>query len=168
MPTSRPMQTSGKLGEILTYYSDVDDLKGEMEGWRDNIPDSLQSSDKYSQVDETADTLGSAHGELEEACDRIIKLLENIPKKENEVGILDMPIVYTERKMYKGYSMPRWVRLSNPCAALGAVVQYIEDHMEDISKDLAADCIEELKSLIKQVESAIEDLGNVDFPSMFG
>lgn len=190
MPTSRPIQTSDKLGDILDYPTDIEDLKDEMEEWRDNIPDSLQSSDKYTQVDEAAETLGSAASELKEACGGIKRLLEMLPKDESgsslldrarklsggetKVNPLDMTISYTEHKMYKGYQMPRWVRLANPCAAIQAVIDFIEDLIENISKDLARentsaeDYAEELKSYIKQIEDALGDLDNVEFPSMFG
>ncbi len=184
MPTSRPMQTSGKLSEILEYHTDIEDLKDEMEEWRDNIPDSLQSSDKYSQVDEAAETLSNAASELEEACNGIKRLLERLTKGKGETSILDRieklskgevetdfldtVIGYTERKMYKGYSVPRWVRLANPCAALEAVVEFTEDHIENMSRDLGEEYGEELKSHIKQLEDALGDLQNVEFPSMFG
>lgn len=177
MPTSRPVQTSGKLGEILEYYPDVEDLKDEMEEWRDNMPESLQSSDKYNQVDEAANTLGNAVDELEEACEGIKHLLEELPKDAGEMSFLDLDIHYTEHKMYKGYLMPRWVRLANPCAALESAVRYIEDHTEHIAKDLASkdlsvdrteDYTAELESYIKQVDDALGDLQGVEFPSMFG
>ncbi len=184
MPTSRPMQASGKLSDILEYYTDIDDLKTEMEEWRDNVPDSLQSSDKYSQVDEAAETLGNAASELEEACNGIKRLLERLTKGKGETNILDRikklskgevetdfldtVIGYTEHRMYKGYNMPRWVRLANPCAALEAVVEFAEDRTEDISRDLGEEYSGELKSYIEQLESALGDLQNVEFPSMFG
>lgn len=45
--------------------SELEDLKGEIEEWRDNMPESLQGGDKYSTLDETANTLDSAISELE-------------------------------------------------------------------------------------------------------
>lgn len=167
MPTSRPVQTHNTLGEILEYYSDIDDLKDEMEEWRDNMPDSLQSSDKYSQVDEAANTLDNAHGELEEACDAIKRFLEKIPADKDNKLILDTPVGYTEHKMYKGYQMPRWVRLANPCAAIEEAMQFIEDHVAEISVVLSENDMQELVDHKKQVDDALGDLQGVEFPSMF-
>lgn len=170
MPTSRPAQTFDKLADILTCYSDIEELKDEMEEWRDNMPESLQSSDKYSQVDEAANTLEGAASTLEEGCDQIKLILEKIPvsKDEGEMSILEMAIHYTEHKMYKGYNTPRWVRLANPCAALEAAMQFIESHMESLEKDLPEEQARELDYHKKQVDEALSDLQNVEFPSMFG
>jgi len=169
MPTSRPMKTQDNLGEILDCYTDVDELKDEMETWRDGMPDSLQSSDKYDQVSTAADTLESAYSELEESCDGIKKILEKIPKGQDEMSILDKPIEYIEHKMYKGYQMPRWVRLANPCAALGAAMEFLEGLFDSISKDLDNDeDTDLLKEFMKQVTDALSDLDSVDFPSMYG
>lgn len=168
MPTSRPMPTHSKLGEILNYYSDIEELKDEMESWRDSIPDSLQSGDKYSQVSDAADTLGSAASELEEACDGIMKLLEKIPKDDDKMSILDMNVDYTEHKMYKGYQMPRWVRLANPCAALAAALELIDKYKDSILPSLTEEDKGLLEGYTKQADDALTDLQAVEFPSMFG
>lgn len=168
MPTSRPVEVQDKLGEILGYHSDIDDLKGEMEEWRDNTPDSLQSTDRYQAVSDAADDLDRAYSELEEACGGIKKLLEKIPVDKGGVLILDTPINYTEHKMYKGYQMPRWVRLANPCAAMEAAMQFIEDHLDDIKAALPEENKEQLDYHKKQIDDALSDLQGVEFPSMFG
>ena len=41
MPTSRPKTAQQRLGEILELHSDIEELKDEMEEWRDNLPDAL-------------------------------------------------------------------------------------------------------------------------------
>lgn len=168
MPTSRPMQTSGELGEILDYYSDVEDLKDEMEEWRDNMPESLQSSDKYSQVDEAADTLGSAHDDLEGACKGIKTLLEKIPVDEDEISMLKLSVRYTEQKMYKGYPMPRWVRLNNPTAALSAVLDVLETYKDGILPHLTEEEKDLFAEHLKSADDALSDLQGVEFPTMFG
>lgn len=168
MPTSRPMQTSGKLGEILEYYSDIDELKGEMEEWRDNTPESLQSTDRYSMVEQAAETLGGAHSVLEEACSGVKKILESIPTDENEMSVLDLPVAYTEYKMYKGYHMPRWVRLANPCAALEAAMGLLDTYKEGILPYLTEENKDSLAEHIGQIGDALSDLQSVEFPTMFG
>lgn len=178
MPTSRPIPAQGTLGEILNTYSDIEELKDEMEEWRDNMPEGLQSSDKYSQVGEVADTLGNAASTLEESCNQIWLILEKLPEVPRPgiqygVRILDTPIKYTEYKMYKGYSTPRRVRLANPCAALEAAMQFVESLLEVFDKDkdmkeLPKGLVEELEYHKGQIDNALSDLQNVEFPSMFG
>jgi hypothetical protein len=41
------------------------DLKGQMEEWRDNMPDSLQSTDKFSEIEERVSNLESLESDLE-------------------------------------------------------------------------------------------------------
>jgi hypothetical protein len=43
----------------------VADLKDQMEEWRDNVPDSLQSSEKYSEVESCVDQLQQLEDELD-------------------------------------------------------------------------------------------------------
>ena len=168
MPTSRPVQTQGKLGDILSWYSDIEELKDEVEEWRDSIPENLQSSDKYSQIDELVDKLGNAARELEDSCNRIETILEEIPKGPGGVSVLNTLIRYTEHKMYKGYPTPRWVRLANPCAALGAAMQFIEDYIEEHGESLSKDYVDELQSIVESVNNTLEDIEGVEFPTMFG
>lgn len=52
--------------DILSVdYEDLSDLKDEIESWRDSIPENLQGGDKFSTLDETANTLESVVSELE-------------------------------------------------------------------------------------------------------
>jgi len=165
------MQTTDTIDNILGCYADIDELKDEMEEWRDNMPGSLQSSDKYSMIDSAASALDT---ELEHACDELRKLLEQIPRDENELRLLDLKLTYWEQKMYKGYAMPRWVRLNNPMTALTAMAEKIEEHKDSIVKDLvgAGKNEEEVKSEISEylstIDSALSDLQGVEFPGMFG
>lgn len=160
MPTSRPVPTSDKLSEILGYYPDIEELKDEMETWRDNIPENFQSTDKYSQIEDAVSKLESGHSDLEDACDNIKKILEKFP------AILEADIPYTENKMYKGYSMPRWVSLANPIAAIEAMANHIE---QLIPIEGMSECdTEELKQCLGRIDSAVSDLNEVEFPSMFG
>jgi len=160
MPTNRPVRTFDKLSEILDYYSDIEGLKDEMETWRDSIPDNLQSSDKYSQVDDVVDTLESSHSNLEDACDSIKKILEKFP------SILEADVYYIEHKMYKGCQMPRWVRLANPVGAIEAMASHIEQLMP--IEDMSEYDTEELKQCLGRIDDAVSDLNGVDFPSMYG
>jgi len=160
MPTSRPVRTSHKLSEILDCYSDIEELKDEMEAWRDSIPGNFQSSDKYSQVDDAANALESGYSDLEDACDNIKKILEKFP------SILESDISYIEHKMYKGYNMPRWVRLANPVAAIEAAASFLEQAIP--AEGMSESDTEELKQYLDRIDGAVSDLNGVEFPSMYG
>lgn len=53
---------------VAQALSIVEELKEEMENWRDNIPDNLQGGEKYSQVDEACSALEDLASNLE-GCD---------------------------------------------------------------------------------------------------
>jgi len=160
MPTSRPVQTSSKLGDILDEFVNISELSDEMVEWRDKMPDSLSGSEKYSQVDGAADSLDTGARALEEFGDNIRPILEKVP------GILDNEIKYTMHLMYKGYQEPRWVRLANAVAAFEAAVEFIRNSMN--SWNLDEEALESLKAELNNADDAISDLQGVEFPPMFG
>jgi len=169
MPTSRPMKTQDDLGEILGYYSDIEELWYEMVQWKNSIPEYLQDSDKYQAVEEAEDTLDRAYSDLETGCSGILEIVGGIPRSGGQISLLGLKVEYTENKMYKGYNMPRWVRLANPCAALEAAMRFIEGLMDNISELLDdEEKADELKRCIKAVDDGLSELENVDFPPMYG
>jgi hypothetical protein len=160
MPTSRPVKTSDKLGDILDYYTDIGGLATEMEKWASSMPASLQGFEKHGQVGDAATSLDEGARGLEEFSDNVRPILESIP------DILDKEVSYTMNLMYKGYRMPRWVRLANPVAAYSAAVSLIKESMESWS--LNEDKLDELKEWLNQIDEVISDLQGVEFPTMYG
>lgn len=61
-----------RLSEAESYVEDaksvVGELKGEMENWRDTLPENLQSSDKATQIDDAISNLEELESNLEQ-CD---------------------------------------------------------------------------------------------------
>lgn len=49
-------RANSSLGDL--GYDEAESLQSEMEEWRDNLPENLQSSSKYDMLDEAANTLG--------------------------------------------------------------------------------------------------------------
>lgn len=160
MPTSRPVQTTKKLSEILDEYEEISCLSEEIAEWRDSLPDSLSGSDKYSTLDELANTLDEEARNLEAIGDAIHPILEKVP------GVLDKEIQYHKHLMYKGYSEPRWVRLANAVAAYEAAFTFIKDSME--SWPLEDSELDELRGNLDNSEDSISELESVEFPSMYG
>lgn len=77
-----------KAIEILNTFSEkiydakdiVETCKDEEEEYRDNMPENLQGSEKYSLADEACDNLAQAYEyleEMEEKVDEIISSIEN-------------------------------------------------------------------------------------------
>jgi hypothetical protein len=65
-PTIEFMKTvAARVAALDVDTSELDELKGEIEYWRDSIPENLQGGDKYSTLDDTANALESAIDELE-------------------------------------------------------------------------------------------------------
>lgn len=48
-------------------FSDIEDLRSELEEWKDNLPENLQDSDKATQLEEAVSQLEQAQSELEHA-----------------------------------------------------------------------------------------------------
>ncbi len=189
MPTSRPVQTADKLADILTYASDVTELTEEMSAWRESIPEALSGSDKASAIEEAESTLEDKGQVLDDELDAIQKILaqlEPFNAIDGKPPVLESMISYTEHKMYKGYNAPRWVRFSNPVEAIRAAMTFIENNVgydaatemkltpieavlhKSMKYPISKEVDEELKGHLKEVDDALSDLDNVDFPTMYG
>lgn len=57
--------------QLESLKSDLEELLGEEEEYRDNMPENLQSSERYETADNACDNMQSAIYSLEEAIDYI-------------------------------------------------------------------------------------------------
>jgi len=75
----------GEASAILERldFSDIEELAGEMENWRDSIPENLQGGDKYCSVDEAASVLSDVQSELESVS------CSSIEEAEDAVSVLE-------------------------------------------------------------------------------
>ena len=64
-PTSRAARLSEAEGQVDDARSTVEELKDEMESWRDSIPENLQGGEKYSAVEECIGNLEEIQNALE-------------------------------------------------------------------------------------------------------
>lgn len=62
-----------RLGDIK---ADLEEITYEEEEYRDNIPENLQSSEKYERADEACDNLNDAADTLNEVIDSITTAME--------------------------------------------------------------------------------------------
>lgn len=65
-------KTLQELYDIIAEAKDnLDAVRGEEEEYKDNIPENLQSSERYERAEAAVDALESAVSSLEEALDYI-------------------------------------------------------------------------------------------------
>lgn len=102
-------------GAIDDAKSEVESLREEMTGWRDNLEDKLSGTEKYQQVSDCCDAL-----------DTLYDTLGGIDLSSLPDGISDTAITYTESHPYGRKPQPRWMRLSNAEAAFTAAQSAIE------------------------------------------
>lgn len=56
---------------IEALQEELDDIAREEEDYRDNMPESLRSGERYERSEEASSALESAHDSLEEAIDSL-------------------------------------------------------------------------------------------------
>lgn len=57
--------------KIEALQEELDDIAREEEDYRDNMPESLQSGERYERSEEASGSLESAHDSLEEAVSHL-------------------------------------------------------------------------------------------------
>lgn len=72
MNNIRRKEINKVIEEIYNLQSRVEELLGEEEEYRDNIPENLQNSDRYYQAEENIDNLQTAY----DTFDDIVNSLE--------------------------------------------------------------------------------------------
>ena len=65
-------------GKMETVLEDIEIIKDEEEEYRDNIPENLQGSDRYSAAEEAIDNLNSAYDTLQEAFDNLNDVVSSL------------------------------------------------------------------------------------------
>jgi hypothetical protein len=68
---SRADRLANALEQIENGLADVEELKDEVESWRDNLPEGLQNGELYERLDECCSTLDDAYGEIESGKDNL-------------------------------------------------------------------------------------------------
>lgn len=148
---TRIVSIDSTVGALLTEaFGEVEDLANEMAEWRDNMPESLQGSDKYERVSECAEMLENQHSEDPGA-----------PTDE----VSSLPCSYNESK--KGKKSSRQMRLTNATAKMDAAREAMQQYFDELPDDEAEENTD-LKDLIEKIEEIVNELEQVDFPGMMG
>ena len=76
MNKARRKNIQDVVGQLEDLKSTLEDLQGEEEEYRDNIPENLQGSERYEKADEACDTLSGAVDGLEDIITSLGELAE--------------------------------------------------------------------------------------------
>ncbi len=64
------------IEQLDVIHDTLEELRGEEEEYRDNMPENLQSSERYEKADAACDSLYEAISNLEEALGNITAAIE--------------------------------------------------------------------------------------------
>lgn len=151
-PAPREVGLLDAIGEVM---ADAEELGQEMRDWADNMPESKQSSQKYDEVSECADTLENVAGN-DPVTSETMSFLNDI-----KITIQDL----TPRR--RGYS--RASRLAQALGVLSDVINALEEFKPD-DKDAKERLRKEETAggLRDALEEEQGNLEGVEFPGMFG
>ena len=164
------------LADALSALSDIDDLRDELQEWYDNLPESFQNGSKGEQLQEAIDNLQDV--DSVEAC--LPSELEHLSAEKFTVLV---------HRHAKSRSKRRDDAVSALRAAQELLAQKADDYraqaeeVEDVSEALAkrakddqmpltADelnaAADAAESLASELDDAIGNFENAEFPGMYG
>lgn len=76
MNKARRKKIQDAADQLEVLKSTLEDIQGEEEEYRDNIPENLQGSERYEKSDEACDTLSGAVDGLEDIITSLGELAE--------------------------------------------------------------------------------------------
>lgn len=142
--------------------SEVESLKEEMDGWRDNLEDTLSHTSKYEEVSECCDNLETAFDEL--------GYVDEFPD-----GVGDRQVTYPQYSPYGRKPEPRWMRMSNAQHMVTAVKDALADasaELDEVEDDEGeGESVEDRKNKIGELVGYLEDAESAmeacTFPGMY-
>lgn len=176
------------VGAALGNYTAFEDLSIEMGEWRDNMSGtSLESTQKFGTVSETAEALEEQKDNLERAVDelepKLTELGESLLQEMIQVG---QTITRSKRKYPS-----REVRCGNATAPISVAIEHLRNRIGDLRKLLdegeehlffevdeegfSSEMKEQVRSDLDDIEHDISDiddalgsLDGIEFPGMYG
>jgi len=164
--------------DALDNYSDIAELKSELEQWKEGMDGTgLENTEKYQTLSDSIDALEKGD-DIETAAGNI-ELPEELESQE---------ITFTYMRPYGKDPMTRAQRLSYCCASISAAVDAIRDYepeepepiheedepetdeetgMEDSHQEDEEPEPWDVPSEVDDIQSALDELENVEFPGMY-
>ena len=148
------------VGEGLDI-TEIGDLRDEMQGWVDNMSGtSLENTGRYQMASDAANILSRVDDiqfdEIWDAVNAAECLTEDLKNLEYEVGIFKVK----SKRQYPS----RAYRLSNAISAINGAIERLRDFLEPYGEDE----VDEVRRVIDEVESVVQELDGVEFPGMYG
>ena len=144
---SRTSTLGAAIDEAL---STAEELRDELQEWKDNLPENLQDGQKADELQEAIDYLEEGISALEEAQGGDDEILNR-----NSFNYGSRQYSPSEQR-----SLGRAKRLASSMEALESASTEISDYVEDDEGD-------EFQTTLDSVQEAIDALSNVNFPGMF-
>jgi vacuolar-type H+-ATPase subunit E/Vma4 len=138
------------VGSVVNdAFSQIEELKDELQSWLDNMPESKQGSDKASQLEE-------AIGQLESSSE------PEIPESAT-----DLAVSYTEIPSGRR-GLSRSKRCSNCVSMVEAASSAVREHISTLDEDKDEEAIMELEAFADELDNATSEWESAEFPGMFG
>lgn len=145
---------------IENGLSELQELRDEMQSWRDGMEDKLSHTDKYQQVSDACDALDSSDTSIE------------IDDEDAGDRRVDVSLGSKRR-------MPRWLRRDNAVAMLSAARDSLEALADELESEVndaeddqeehqeLCDRAETLRATVQELEEVIGECEGVEFPGMY-
>lgn len=152
-------------GCLEYFYSEVEELASECREVIDSAPEGLQSTDRITTFESTADVLENVTASQIELSDEV-KALFTEP--------LAIAVMRNRRK---GRGPSRSSRCSNACAygeaAANALEAWCDEHADKSdtvigTTKITTDLVEEVKNMVNELRDQVDEAQGTEFPSMFG
>ena len=169
--TKSNIETASVGGLVDEFYNTCQELRDELQDWKDNIEEKFSGTEKYSTLEESVNTLDN--------------FCENAPDYEIDGFDAGAPHEYTRSPLKKKAS--RRDRMGHAMEAANIAVGLIEAEIEKIESALEeandqdvesetgtghdVDALEATKDALTelkdQIENDVSEAENVEFPGMF-
>lgn len=133
-------------------YQIAEDLYNEVQEVYDNMPESLQSSDRGSRLEEAASS-----------CEEVYNNKPEVPEIVASVQVVYLPSLDASSRSDRASDANGMMT-----TAAQAIRDFIEEKDGDEDEPLTEDQVSELNDLADQIESDADTIGGIDFPGMYG
>lgn len=144
----KPVEHSIKINDGISHaFGAIEELKDELQNWRDNLPESKQQSGKADELDEA------------------IQGLEQDSEPEIPNAVEEWDVQYTYAPARKA---SRADRRDEAVAILNAIAEKCQGVVEDPQGAYDEDELNEIRTFAEACSDAVTSWENVEFPGMFG